>query len=115
LAAQRITEEEVAALEEFVAKFEADSDLHSIDIEFHEMIIEAVQNPILSRFMASLHRLGRASRIRTVQLPGVRELVIEDHQAIVAALKARDPQAARQAMLQHLHNVEKRLKEVYSQ
>lgn len=112
LAAQRITDEEVAVLEEFVAKFEADSDLHSIDIEFHEMIIEAAQNPILSRFMASLHRLGRASRMRTVQLPGVRRLVIEDHRAIVAALKARDPEVARQAMLQHLHNVEKRLKEV---
>jgi DNA-binding FadR family transcriptional regulator len=35
-----------------------------------------------------------------------------DHQAIVAALKARDPEATRQAMLRHLESVEQALKQL---
>jgi DNA-binding FadR family transcriptional regulator len=49
------------------------------------------------------------SRSRTVEITGVRERTVEDHRAIVAALKKRDPEAAQQAMLQHLNHVEQGL------
>jgi DNA-binding FadR family transcriptional regulator len=39
---------------------------------------------------------------------------LEDHWTIVAALKAHDPEAARQAMRQHLRNVEQKFKQVVS-
>ncbi|HET8846243.1 MAG TPA: FCD domain-containing protein, partial [Ktedonobacteraceae bacterium] len=42
-------------------------------------------------------------------LPGIAHQVIEDHQAIIQALKLHDPEAARQAMYQHLTYVEQRL------
>jgi DNA-binding FadR family transcriptional regulator len=35
---------------------------------------------------------------------------MSDHHHIVEALKARDPEAAREAMLAHLGNVEKKLR-----
>jgi DNA-binding GntR family transcriptional regulator len=45
-----------------------------------------------------------------VALPGVTRQSVQDHLAIVEALKTRDPAAARQAMLHHLLHVEDELK-----
>jgi DNA-binding FadR family transcriptional regulator len=38
----------------------------------------------------------------------VREQSVRDHEAIVAALRARDPAAAADAMHRHIENVERR-------
>ena len=46
---------------------------------------------------------------RTNPLPALREQSVEDHRAIVAAIEARDPDAAAAAMLQHLENVQRRI------
>ena len=113
LAAKRITDAQIAQLEACLkrsAESVGDSQAFlETDLDLHEYITEAAGNPILSRFMASISRLGLASRRRTVEIPGVREQAVEDHRAIVAALKARDPEAARQAMLRHLENIDARL------
>lgn len=113
IAAQRITDEENTELEVCLAKSIENIEDHQafveVDIELHERITKAARNPILNRFMASIGQLSRASRSRTVELPGVPQQSVEDHRTIVMALKARDPEAARQAMLQHLNNVEQKL------
>ncbi len=113
LAAQRITGEQIAALEACLETAAASLDDHQAflqaDLELHQRITEAANNPFLTRFMASIARLGLASRSRTVAIPGIRSHTIDDHRAIVRALKAHDPEAARQAMLRHLDNVEQRL------
>jgi len=113
MAAERITDEEIAGLEAYLARAIEHVNDHAAflqaDIELHEAIVSAARNTFLKRFMASIYHLGHASRSRTVQIPGVVQQVVEDHQAIVLALKARDPHQARQAMLQHLNNVENRL------
>ena len=113
LAAQRITDAQIAELEDKLTKATASVEDYraflEADAELHATITQAAQNPILARLMASISRLGLASRARTGALPSVREQSSRDHQAIVAALKARDPEAAREAMLQHLHHVEQAL------
>ena len=113
MAAEQITDEEITKLENCLAHAIENVDNHTAflqaDVELHEAIIDAARNPFLKRFMASIYHLGRASRSRTVEIPGVVNQVVEDHQTIVAAMKARDPEKARQAMLQHLNNVETRL------
>lgn len=118
LAAQRITDEELKELETCLAKsIESVEDQEAFlqaDLELHAKITEAARNPILSRIMASISQLGLVSRRRTVEIPGVRPQSLKDHQAIVAALKARNPEDAREAMLQHLSNVEERLKQLAS-
>lgn len=115
LAAERITDEELVRLEACLEKGRLgldDADLYlQADVELHEIITEAASSPILSRMMASLSHLSRASRQRTAVLPGIAQQVIADHWAIVDALKMRDPEAARQAMLQHLIHVEQRFLE----
>lgn len=81
------------------------------DIDLHETIAQAARNPLLLRFVISMRVLGKASRERTVRLPGVVDQTIKDHKAIVEALKKKDALEAQASMLEHLNNVERRLKE----
>jgi len=114
LAAQRISAAEIEELETCLEKsLRATDDPQAfleVDLELHKRIMTAAQNPLLSRFMDSISQLGRVSRSRTTEIPGLTKQSAEDHRAIVAALKAHNPEAARQAMLQHLNNVEQKLK-----
>jgi GntR family transcriptional regulator, transcriptional repressor for pyruvate dehydrogenase complex len=116
LAAQRISAAEIEELETCLEKsLRATDDPKAFlktDLELHKRIMTAAQNPLLSRFMDSISQLGLVSRSRTTEIPGLTRQSAEDHRAIVAALKAHDPEAARQAMLQHLNNVEQKLKEL---
>ena len=114
MAATRITDEEIAQLEACVMRSIEVQDDHEAfaeaDLEMHELIAKSARNSILSRCMAGVSQLGKVSRRRTVALPGVTQQSVQDHLAIVQALKARDPLAARQAMLDHLRHVEEELK-----
>lgn len=114
LAAQRITAAEIQELETCLEKSLKASDnpraFLEADLELHKRIVTAAQNPLLGRFMDSISQLGLVSRSRTTEIPGLIKQSAADHQAIVAALKAHDPEAARQAMLRHLDNVEQKLK-----
>jgi GntR family transcriptional repressor for pyruvate dehydrogenase complex len=114
LAAQRITDDEIAELEACLERsHKSVEDCQAFlqtDLELHERITEAARNPVLIRIMAAVSQLGIASRRRTTEIPGVPEQVLDDHRAIVIALKTRDPEAARQAMLQHLNKVEQYLR-----
>jgi GntR family transcriptional repressor for pyruvate dehydrogenase complex len=116
LAAQRITPGEIAELEACLndarSNMEDTEAFLQADVKLHSLITKAACNAILSSFMEAISRLSDASRHRTVELPGVPSQTIEDHRAIVAALKAHDPEAARQAMLTHLNNVQQKLKSV---
>jgi DNA-binding FadR family transcriptional regulator len=116
LAAQQITDEEVAGLEACLARSAQVVEDHEaflqLDRELHARITEASRNPILTRFMQSISQLDLAGRRRTAGIPGMTVQSLADHRTIVAALKARDPKAARQTMLQHLQNVEQKFKQV---
>ncbi len=116
MAATRITDAEIAELEACVARSMALVDdppaFAEADLEMHELIAKAAGNSILERCMAGVSQLGKVSRSRTVALPGVTRRSLRDHLAIVAALKLRDPEAARQAMLNHLRHVEHELEQI---
>lgn len=115
IAATRITDEEIVQLEDCVLRSIELVDDHEAfslaDMEMHELIAKAAGNSILQRCMAGVSQLGKVSRQRTVSLPGVTHHSVQDHLAIVRALKAHDPVAARQAMLDHLRHVEDELKQ----
>lgn len=116
MAAERVTDADIAEMESWLAVARQNVDNHEAfaetDIKLHDKIVECARNPMLSRFMASVSQLGRASRRRTTEIPGVPRQVLEDHRAIIEALKARDPDAARLAMLYHLKNIENQLRGV---
>jgi DNA-binding FadR family transcriptional regulator len=113
LAALRATPQHIEALESLLGESSVASDdpaaFLQVDLALHDLLADAAANPLLRRIMSSLSRLGLASRRRTAYGIRVREQTVGDHSAIVAAVRQHDVQAAAQAMLTHLDNVERSL------
>ena len=114
LAAHKVSEDDIVKLENCLTSSERagrdpEAFLHA-DMNLHLLIARIAGNPIILRFMESIHQMGLASRRRTGRLEGVVEQSAVDHRRIVVALKARDPHAAREAMRHHLDNIEKKLR-----
>jgi GntR family transcriptional repressor for pyruvate dehydrogenase complex len=89
------------------------ADEAELDAEFHLAIIEASHNVILLHMMRSTFDLLREGVFFNRQIMfknrTTRDLLLEHHRAINAALQARDPEAARQAVIVHLSFVEQAL------
>jgi DNA-binding FadR family transcriptional regulator len=116
LAAERMDDPGVARLAELVAaQLAAPEDaevFHDTDVEFHKSILDASGNLFLSRIGKLLQVLGDQGRQAFQKRRGVRLQSIEDHEAILSAFQARDPDAAHRAMRAHMMNVRHALREV---
>jgi DNA-binding FadR family transcriptional regulator len=114
LAAQYISDGEIAELENcLAAMIEAADDPENrerLDRKFHRLIAIASGNLFLARFIRVVNRLGIQYRWQTDQFPGATAQAARDHQAIIDALKAHDPETAHQIMLQHLKHAEQNLR-----
>lgn len=111
LAATRITDEYIAAMQEAMDKMEAAMDnveeFVEADLDFHLALAEATQNPIIPALMDPIIDLLREQRIRTTLLKGVAQHGQYNHKIIMDAVKRRDPQATREAMRHHLEQIRK--------
>ena len=116
LAARGISDSAIEELEHCLVRAQEAIDdpeaFLEIDLDLHRKILEATGNSILSLFMRSISQLSIYSRRRTGEHVDVRRHTIEDHRAIVQALKSRDPAAAQRAMLDHLSHIEQAMKQV---
>jgi DNA-binding FadR family transcriptional regulator len=112
LAAAQITDEELAGLDRLLVEMETANrrgNGEEADYRFHHAIAVATRNAAMVAVVDSLwtirlqspkcEQLFEKSRRR-----GTKPVVAE-HRAILTALRARDPQAARQAMRAHLQQV----------
>ncbi len=123
LAVQRITEEETARFEAILVRSwhclkTQPIEFPKLDVEFHMLMAECSHNALLTRIMQAVARLSIASSQRTtfsvrgeVDPAGV-ERAIRAHQNIVDAIKAHDPDLARDRMAEHLQSVEGTLREL---
>ena len=113
LAAVSITDEEIAALEALIGDMERENEQNvsgeHADREFHLAIARATRNSAVVDVVESLwdarsrsplcqHMLDRARSVGVMPR-------IDEHQTILAALRERDPKAAREAMRDHLARV----------
>ena len=126
LAARRMIEGEIAAAAAKLAKRpdlkalratldemrDADDDFarrDTADREFHLRIAEITRNGALAQVVAALWEQRRGELWTRIEkhfhTPELRARTIEDHAAIVDALAAGDPDAARAAMQRHLARV----------
>jgi GntR family transcriptional repressor for pyruvate dehydrogenase complex len=116
LAAPKMTDEVVAELEglahEAAAVLRQPTRYSELDFELHTKIVEATANPIYLSLYESISDLLLESRRRTARVAAVRRQAHEDHLTIVAALRARDPDAAAQAMQDHLEGIRRVLDEM---
>lgn len=105
LAARRRTDDDLLAIErpvEAARDFTMDiADWLDLDLEFHTAITKAAKNQILELAMMSVHLSRPATNTVFVELLG-RETVMLQHEAIYLAIKAGDPEAARDAFQAHV-------------
>jgi GntR family transcriptional repressor for pyruvate dehydrogenase complex len=77
-----------------------------LDAEFHMAIIEASHNVVMLHMMRSMFQLLREGVFYNRQVVfrqrSTRVTLLEQHREINAAVQARDPEAARQAVIAHL-------------
>jgi DNA-binding FadR family transcriptional regulator len=108
VAVRRIDDEALAELAQRHQEFgeASDPDDHATrDIAFHAAIAEATNNPVLVSLHAMVSGLGYRTRTRSAELPGSIARAAFWHGEILAALQARDADAAESAMRLHLRQV----------
>ena len=109
LGAQRASEADLARLSAMVvAGYELAGDpvgFRVLDTQFHQALMRLAGNPFLERVARSLYELGIEYRRVASETPGVIARSAAEHEAIVAALAARDPAAAVDAMRVHLTSI----------
>jgi DNA-binding GntR family transcriptional regulator len=84
--------------------------LSNVNARLHAGILEASRHETAKRLTRTLSSQIVRFQFRTVLLPGRAERSFAEHSAIVEAIAARDPDAAEQAMQQHLLRVAEALR-----
>jgi GntR family transcriptional repressor for pyruvate dehydrogenase complex len=109
LGAGRASEADISRLRQMVrAGYELASDsvgFRVLDLEFHQTLMHVAGNPFLERIARSLYELGIEYRRVASDMPGVIARSASEHEAIVEALAARDPERAVAAMRAHLTSI----------
>lgn len=114
-AARRITPAEVEELQRIIAGMDddglSDEEFVERDAQLHKAIVHATHNTLLVRLYETTRHLFVEYSARVIRFPGRRSKAHEDHEAIVAAIANRRPQAAQKAMSAHLLAVEQEIVE----
>jgi GntR family transcriptional regulator, transcriptional repressor for pyruvate dehydrogenase complex len=118
LAAKRAGKGEIGDMEMSIAAMRAGADdseaFHTADVRFHENLAAASGNRMLVFLIEAFAEPLRESRLRSFAGHQARgggvDDVIEQHQTILDAVKARNPKQAAQAMREHLEQTEKDLR-----
>lgn len=113
LAARHISDEELRRLEELVAAIQQENAEENggenADLAFHMTIARAGRNSAIARTVEQLWTLRSTSPECRLLLEQARTAhvkpVVEEHRAILTALRQRNPDAAREAMHAHLNAV----------
>jgi len=111
LAATRITDEYISAMQDAVKIMDTALDNVEVfveaDLDFHLALAEGTLNPYIPILMDSIIDLLREQRKRIGLTKGGLNRGQVHHKKILDAVTRRDPQAARQAMQGHLKQVRK--------
>ena len=106
LAAERATDEELAAIGERLALLRVSTEnaeaFTRYDLEFHLAIARAAHNQVLAQVVDTLRHILKAWFIEVYSRVENKELFIAQHEPIYEALRARDPERARRAMVEHM-------------
>jgi DNA-binding GntR family transcriptional regulator len=81
-----------------------------LNARFHQLIWAAADHAIASRLVGGLKSQSIRLQYRTMLRPGRTERSLREHEAILNALKAHDPDAAEEAMAAHLAEVQETLR-----
>jgi DNA-binding FadR family transcriptional regulator len=109
LAAARASADDLAAMEECLRRAESATSVAEFehwDGQLHETILGAARNGLIADIYAAINSVRRQAEWRKLKertlTPERRALYQEQHRRIVAALRDRDPEAARRTLRDHL-------------
>jgi len=109
VAAARASDEDLADLQRILntqrRKLAAGGSAIVEDTAFHAVLARATRNRVVMRIMETLNNLLIESRKLTLKQKGRPERSIQGHEAVVAALRRRDADAASLAMLMHIEQI----------
>lgn len=109
LAAERASEQEIAAMREAVQVMDeslADADAFiAADNHFHEALAQATQNALILTLVKSIVNLLSEQRKQVFATVGGPQRGQVHHKSILASVMKHDPEAARAAMRAHLRQV----------
>ncbi|MDB5363331.1 MAG: GntR family transcriptional regulator [Rhodospirillales bacterium] len=122
VAAREATPADIESLEDAVAQMREEDLRHEsredADRLFHIRLATATQNSALSLVVQGLWDQGRGRMWEKMQLrmhnAGLRPRWIAEHSAVLEAVRAKDPKAARRAMQAHLGAVEEELNDAWN-
>lgn len=115
LAAERITDEELDALERQVlreSEAETEPAEHAldniiyIDSSFHDIIYQAAHNQRLVQFVNILQEQLQRFRAASLSRPGRSKTALDEHKQIVEALAERNGELAAKLAKEHIENAE---------
>ena len=108
LAADRITVEELAEIEDRHARMKrhhenGEKDAYfELNREIHDMIVDFADNPILTQVRSQLAVQAERARFLSVASGAHRLEAMQEHEDVMAALRAHDTDAAREIWKRHL-------------
>jgi len=76
------------------------------DTAFHSLLTQSTKNKVFLRLNDAVVDSLRETRERSLQIHGRAARSLAGHQEILRAIRAKDSERARQAMLQHLTAIE---------
>jgi DNA-binding GntR family transcriptional regulator len=94
------------------AKARRINEYYAVNFEIHEAIIALADNRWLAQVIGDLRKIVKLARLQQLHAPGRLEQSLAEHQAVFAALKARDPEGADAAMRTHLNRQRTALQEL---
>ncbi|MGB9812917.1 MAG: GntR family transcriptional regulator [Thermovenabulum sp.] len=112
LAAERITDEEIEALERILLEINdaaEKNDLNLIiqkDAEFHNILFKASRNDKLVQIINNLKEQIDRFRIQSFENPGRLKKLVEEHKKIVEAISERNVEKAKKLAEEHIEKVE---------
>lgn len=116
LAAQRATAQDIAriwgALQAMQDAEEDDQAFVEADLAFHLAVAQAGHNALLEQFYHLSRELMAGVIIEMIKLPSIKPNALRLQRAIAHAIEDRDPQAARQATIEHMDIVKYMLDEL---
>ncbi|BET45587.1 MULTISPECIES: FadR/GntR family transcriptional regulator [Streptomyces] len=114
LAAERATDADVARLEEHLQHMrDAGGDVTAFidaDIAFHLETARIARNTVLSDILHSIRALLQVWMERVSDIEGTVSGTLCEHDAVLQAVRARDPEAADRAMAEHMRMASARLR-----
>ncbi len=110
IACERATADDLAAIEREHELMSAAVDPETAarhDAEFHRLLAVATHNALYLTLVESINATMRTIRANSFTVEGRLAVALEEHEAVLNAVRARDAAASREAMQRHLDDSQK--------